>query len=200
MTPSGNPPPQLRILVLGGIGSGKTTVTGMFGARGAVVISADEVGHEILAPGGSAHDEVGRRWPMTVIEGRIDRRALAAVVFPDQEQLRELEGMTHPHIRDAILERAAAADPRPVVVELPLIKPLFGPEWVRVLVEAGSAVRLERVTERGGDPGDTRARMAVQPGRAEWRAIADHVIVNDAGLAELRVAADAVWDEVAAGR
>ncbi len=186
---------QLRLLVIGGIGSGKSTVLAMFGSLGAVTISSDRIGHEVLEPDGPAHPDVARRWPGIVREGRIDRGALAAIVFGDVDQLHELEAMTHPHIVSEITERAAAACPRPVAVELPLLLPLFDGTWVRVVVDADDDVRLERTVARGSPPTDAAARMAAQPPRERWLDAADHVILNDGSLAGLRARVEEVWRE-----
>ncbi len=188
------------MLVVGGIGSGKSTVAGMFGNLGAVVIEADAIGHQVLEPGGLASAAVKRRWPEAARSGAIDRRALAAIVFTDADQLLELEAITHPLIRAEIIGRAAAAAPGPVVVEMPLVRMALGSGWVRVFVDADLDTRLLRAVERGFDEHDARARAAAQPDRVEWLAQADHVLYNGGTLDELEADATALWQEIAGSR
>lgn len=190
--------PRVRVLVIGGIGSGKSTVAGVFGDLGAVVIEADAVGHEILEPSGGAYDDVAAHWPQVVTAGHIDRSALAAIVFSDVAHLRVLESITHPRIRDVILARVAAVAPDPVVVELPLATGMFDETWVRVVVEADEAIRIDRVVGRGSDEEDVRARIAAQPDREEWLATADYVIANNGTVRDLESDARHVWERILA--
>lgn len=189
-------------MVSGGMGSGKSTVCRMMGELGAVVIEADAVGHEVLEPGGAAFAAVANRWPEVVVEGRIDRALLAAVVFADGEALAELERITHPAIGVRIASLVAEAGDRDVVVELPLTVDLLGPEWFRVVVDAAPGVRVRRAEAAGWAAEDVARRMAAQPGREEWLAGADAVLVNDGDLAALRARVEELWRRLAeeAGR
>lgn len=186
----------IRLVVMGGIGAGKSTVGSILGDLGACVIDADRVGHEVLEPEGAAFSAVAERWPHVVAGGRIDRAALAAVVFTDVEQLAELEAITHPAIGRTIEARASAAGTRPVVIELPLMRRMLGAGWIWVVVDAPDDIRLARAVARGGDPEDVRRRMAAQPARTEWLQGADHVIVNDGDLDSLAHQVHALWQFV----
>ena len=68
-------------MLTGGIGAGKSSVGELLRARGALVIDADKVGHQVLEPGGEAFDRVAETWPSVVVNGVIDRRRLADIVF-----------------------------------------------------------------------------------------------------------------------
>ena len=178
-------------MVGGGIGAGKGVVARLFAELGFTVITADLVGHAVLEPGGAAFDEVAGRWPSVVVDGRIDRSRLAAVVFADADELEALEAMTHPAIISAIGERVSGA-PGPVVVEVPV--PLaLGDDWHRVLVDADEELRVERAVARGGEAADVRRRVAAQPDRAAWLDWADHVILNEGTLEELAEGVGAFW-------
>ena len=175
-----------RLLLCGGIGSGKSEVAGMLARRGITVIHADGIGHAVLEPEGEAFRDVAERWPPTVVDGHIDRGRLASVVFGDPTELRMLESITHPHIRARIERILEGVEPgAPVVVELPLLADLLGPGWARAVVDAPDHVRLERLRARGMDDAGIKARMAAQPGREAWLAAADVVVDNRGTPAEL---------------
>jgi dephospho-CoA kinase len=183
---------------MGGIGAGKTTVTQRLGELGATAIEADRIGHEVLEPGGAAHAAVASRWPQVVVDGRIDRASLAAVVFTDHEQLAELEALTHPAIREEIARRVESIE-GPVVVEVPVTADLVGPGWIRLAVVAPWEQRLARAVARGADRADIEQRATAQPRDPEWTAAADHVIVNDGSPEELVAAVDALWRRLTSG-
>jgi dephospho-CoA kinase len=185
--------PSVRLVVTGGIGSGKSTVAARLRELGAHVIEADLLGHTVLEPGGAAHDSVAARWPSVVFDQVIDRTALAEIVFSDVAQLRELEALTHPAIAAEIKRGIDAAGPGVVVVELPVGSDLVGAGWIRVVVEAPEEVRVARAVERGMGEDDVRRRVAAQAGPEEWRAGADYVIVNDGTRADLETAVDELW-------
>lgn len=181
-------------MVGGGIGAGKGLVARLFAELGFTVISADLVGHAVLEPGGVAFDDVAHRWPSVIVDGRIDRSLLAAVVFADVDELEVLEAITHPVIISAIGEQVLGA-PGPVVVEVPVPLPL-GDGWHRVYVDADEELRVERAVARGGEPVDIRRRVAAQADRATWLDWADQVIVNEGTLEDLGEQVDALVDRL----
>ena len=101
---------QVRVLLTGGIGAGKSSVGELLRARGALVIDADEIGHQVLEPGGEAFDRVAETWPSVVVDGVIDRRKLADIVFGDPVELRRLEEFTHGAIREKISRTISQVD------------------------------------------------------------------------------------------
>ena len=129
-------------------------------------------------------EEVATRWPETVASDRIDRQALGRIVFADHVQLEELESITHPHIFGTITS-LVNQNPGPVVVEIPLLENKLGAEWRRLIVDASDETRLASLVDRGMTDTDARARMAAQPSRSEWLAIADLVVPNHGSLDEL---------------
>lgn len=178
----------------GGMGAGKSTVARLFAERGAVVVDADEVARDVVEPGEPALEAIRERFGDDVIaaDGSLDRAALAAVVFADDDARGDLEDITHPAIRARISERLRelAADDATdvVVVDHPLLveSGLASRFPTVVVVEAPVELRLARLErDRGVDRDDARARMRAQADDAERRAVADHVIVNDRDLAHL---------------
>jgi dephospho-CoA kinase len=164
-------------VVTGGIGSGKSTVRQALEDLGAVTIDADKVGHQILEPGGAAYDQVAGRWPEVVKDGRIDRSALAAIVFEDPQALSELEAITHPAIAATIAVRIAEAAEKTVVVEVSVPRDLLGVGWMRTIVaDLPVEMRRERLRARGMEDGDIDRRMANQPTREGWKALGRWVV------------------------
>ncbi|MBM3694956.1 MAG: dephospho-CoA kinase, partial [Actinobacteria bacterium] len=162
--------PEIRAYLGGGIGSGKSTAAAVFASWGAEVFSADRAGHAVLAPGGPAAEAVARCWPGVMVAGRVDRDALARIVFSDAAARRRLEEITHPAIREALAAQVAGAGSEVILVEMPLPVDLLGPGWRWVVVDAPDEVRLTRLVARGLTAPEASARMAAQPSRADWLA------------------------------
>lgn len=188
-------------VVTGGIGSGKSTISETLGRLGAVTIDADRVGHDVLEPEGPAFGDVADRWPLAVKEGRIDRGALARVVFTEPDQLRELEAITHPAIAASIARRIEDAGDSVVVVEVSVPKDLAGAGWSRTIVaDLAEEVRIERLAARGMDGAEIRRRMSSQPGRDQWRARGRWIVSTSGTREEVEAAVTRLWDEVMSRR
>lgn len=186
----------VRILVVGGIGAGKSTVLARLARLGAEVIEADRIGHDILEPWGSAFGPVAERWPDVVSGGEIDRAALAAIVFQDPDELAALEAISHPAIAREIARRSDESEEAVVAVEVPVEADLVGPGWVKVAVVAPREVRLDRVEARGMARDDAEQRADRQADDAVWISSADEVIVNDGTVEDLTAAVDALWERL----
>lgn len=157
--------------------------------RGHTLVEADRIGHEVLEPEGAAHAAVVARWPAVVVDGSIDRRALGRIVFADRAQLAELEAITHPAIHRELVARVEAAE-GPVVVEVPIPVPWVPDQWPKIVVDAPDEVRVARLVDRGMDLDEVTQRMAAQPSREEWLALADHVVDNGGTPEDLVAAVD----------
>jgi len=184
----------------GGIGSGKSAVAEFLAGRGAVIVDADDLARQVVAPGGPAHAAVVERFGPGVVDadGAIDRPALAAMVFDDPAALSDLNAIVHPAVAEAFARCLVEEDaPRRVVVAvIPLLVEVGwqGADAV-VVVDSPEDLAVERlVTDRGMDLADVRRRMAAQATRAQRRARADRVIVNDGSWDHLRRQADATWE------
>lgn len=190
---------MLRIGLTGGIGSGKSTVSGALSALGAVVVDADTLAREVVAPGSPGLAMVRARFGSEVVgsDGALDRPALAAIVFADPAARRDLEAITHPLIADLTAERFAGAPPEAVVVhDMPLLveKDLVADYHLVLVVHADEAVRVQRlVGHRGMAEGDARARIAAQASDAQRRAAADVWLPNDATPADLEARVRDLW-------
>ncbi len=180
---------SVRILLGGGIGAGKSIAGCRFAFHGFVVVEADRLGHEVLEPGGAVFGDVAQRWPTVLVDGRIDRSLLAAIVFSDADLLAELEAMTHPHIVSRIEEIGRRSDR--VVVEVPVLLDPAG-DWFKVYVAAPRSVRRERAILRGSASMDVEQRMDRQAAHGSWTGWADAIITNDGTLDDLDRAVDAL--------
>ena len=172
--------PDGRWLITGGIGSGKSEVRRLLATHGVRTIDADAVGHSVLID--EARAPVVQRWPEVVLEGQIDRKLLARIVFADPDELRALEEITHPLIFGRIraeLEGFSGV----AAVEMPLLNPALG--WPRIVVDASDEVRLQRAMKRGMSEVEVKERMAAQPSRERWLAGAAIIVPNHGDLKEL---------------
>ncbi|MFG2847707.1 dephospho-CoA kinase [Kitasatospora sp. NPDC048296] len=194
---------MLKIGLTGGIGAGKSEVSRLFAARGAVIVDSDLIAREVVAPGTDGLAAVVAEFGPQVLreDGTLDRPALGAVVFGDPERLQALNAIVHPLVRARSAELEAAAAPDAVVVhDVPLLAenglaPLFD---LVVVVDAADEVRLDRLVRlRGMAEQEARARMAAQATREGRLAIADLVIDNGGPLEALSARVDEVWAELA---
>ncbi|MFF0410155.1 dephospho-CoA kinase [Kitasatospora sp. NPDC004745] len=195
---------MLKIGLTGGIGAGKSEVSRLFAARGAVIVDSDVIAREVVAPGTAGLAAVVAEFGPEVLrpDGALDRPALGAVVFADPDRLRALNAVVHPLVRARSAELEAAAAPDAVVVhDVPLLAenglaPLYD---LVVVVDAADEVRVGRLVElRGMTEEEARARMAAQASRADRLAIADVVIDNGGPLDALEARVEEVWAELAA--
>jgi dephospho-CoA kinase len=193
----------LLVGLTGGIGAGKSTVAELLAARGAVIIDADQVARAVVDPGQPALDKLVERFGEGILnaDGRLDRGALAKLVFGDDEARRDLEAITHPAINDEFSRRVVEAPTDAIVVlDVPLLaeseQARKRPYQTVIVVEAPRDVRLERLEARGVDRADAEARMAAQAGDEERRKIATHVVDNARDRADLERQIDEVWADL----
>lgn len=204
--PTGGPVRSRTVLLVGltgGIGSGKSTVAALLAERGAVVVDADAVARAVVEPGTEALAALVERFGDGVLspDGTLDRAALAAVAFADDEARTDLEAITHPAINAEFLRRMQEAPADAVVVcDVPLLAESDQARSrgypVVVVVEAPLATRLERLEGRGVDRADAERRIAAQASDEERRAIATHVIDNSGDLAALEPQIADLWDDL----
>ena len=192
---------MLLVGLTGGIGSGKSTVAAMLAARGAVVVDADDLAREVIAPGTPGAAAVRERFPDVVRGGDIDRPALAARVFDDAGARRDLEAIVHPEVRRRFGEVCAAltASDAVVVFVAPLLVETGAAAGfeVVIVVTAEEATRIGRLTEaRGMSEAQARARIAAQATDAERAAAAHVVLTNDGSMEELAARVERVWDDL----
>jgi dephospho-CoA kinase len=193
---------MLAVGLTGGIGSGKSAVADQLVARGALLIDADQVARDVVAPGGPAYQPLIDRFGTGIVapDGTIDRPALAAVAFADEATRLELNAITHPAIGIAMIRaRDALADTDKIVVlAIPLLTAVHR-ETVTlhkvVVVDCPTEIALERLmAHRGFDRTDAEARIRSQISREERVKEADYVIDNSGDLTALEGEVAKLWD------
>lgn len=190
----------MRIGLSGGVGSGKSTVARLLAEHGAVVIDADAVAREVVEPGTPGLQAIAARFGSSVLaDGRLDRAALARVVFADEHARADLNAIVHPLVKRRSAElMAQAPDDAIVVYDVPLlVESDLGDDFdLVVIVLADASLRLNRLEGRGMDRADAAARMAAQASDEQRRAAADEIVENNGSEDDLREAVDALWDRL----
>ena len=176
---------MLKIGLTGGLACGKSFVGEALASYGCYLIRADELGHEALAPGGSAFEPAVAEFGRDILDpaGEIDRRRLAARVFGDAEALARLNRLVHPAVQrreEQLMAEFAAQQPQGIaVVEAAiLIENGRYKNFDRlILVTCSEEQQVARARHRGGlDEAEVRARLSRQMPLAEKRKFADFVI------------------------
>jgi dephospho-CoA kinase len=185
----------------GGIGSGKSTVSQFLAEWGAVVIDADEVGHDALRTDVELRHEVVAAFGRHILtpEGDIDRGKLGEIVFGDSESRVRLNQIMHPRMYNMV--KAQLGDYRQrgvdvVVLEAPL---LIEADWTLLVDEvwvvlASGATVLRRLKEKYGfSRSQSLARIHSQLSSKERLKYADVVINNDGSLDQLKIKVEELW-------
>lgn len=195
---------MLLVGLTGNIASGKSLVADLLKERGAVVIDADVLAREAVAPGTPALAAIRARWGPGVMaaDGSLDRAALRTVVFADATEREALNGIVHPDVerrRQRAIEASRTRGDAIVVCDIPLLfeKGLEGQFDLVMLVDAPDDLRFARLTARRGlSDDDARAMMRAQMPAAEKRPRAAIVIDNDSSLPQLEAHVDHAWAEL----
>ena len=195
----------MRIVGLtGGIGSGKSTFSGLLRARGAAVIDADRLARDAVAPGSPGLLEVVRAFGEEVLDpdGALDRKRMAARVFADPAARQRLEAIVHPRVRDAMaaeVQRLSGAGASLVIYDVPLLYEAGRERDVEavVVVWAPREAQLARLAARDGlSSAEAEARISAQLPLDEKARRADFVVVNDGTLEALSAKADALLSDL----
>ena len=194
----------MRVGLTGGVASGKSTVSAILAELGAVVIDADLLAREVVAPGTEGLAAVVEAFGKGVLapDGSLDRPALGAIVFGDEDKRRTLEAIIHPRVRARGRELEAAAPPGAVVVhDIPLLVESGQPKSFDavVVVDVPVETQVERMVDlRGMTREDAEARIRAQATREQRLAAATYVIDNTGTLEDLRARVTEVFEELSA--
>lgn len=198
---------MILIGLSGGLASGKSMVAKLLARRGAAVLDADEIAHQVIEPGRPANQRIVERFGSDIRreDGSIDRSALAAIVFSDAAARRDLEAITHPDIYAEIGRRLEVLRERDVLAVLDaalLVETL--PDRGRslgmralVVVAAHPAEQVERaVRDRGMSHEAAQARLEAQAAQARKLAAADYILDNRGTPEDLELAVGVLWDDL----
>lgn len=197
---------MIEIGLTGGIGSGKSTVADMLVERGAVLIDADRIVRDLQEPGAPVFEAMVERWGPAIVaeDGTLDRAAVAAIVFTDDNELKAINDIVHPAVGEAMQARRDDLKETDAIVvfDIPLlVKSEDDPVDERyshlqgiIVVDTDLELAVERlVSHRGFDADDARSRIVLQASREARRAVADIVIDNSGDLDSLDPQVDAAW-------
>ena len=189
-----------RVGLTGGIGAGKSTVARLFSRYGAVVVDADALAREVVAPGTPGLAEIVGVFGEGVLspDGTLDRPGLGKIVFADQVSLRRLEAITHPRIAaesSRLVALAEESGAQVLIHDIPLLVENGLPDTFDdvVVVEAPDDIRLARLEGRGLPREQALERMKAQATNEQRRAAASYVIDNGTTRERLREQVDQVW-------
>jgi dephospho-CoA kinase len=193
---------MLRVGLTGGIGSGKGEVATRLASYGALVIDADQLAREVVAPGTPGLAEIAQAFGAGVLrpDGSLDRQLLGEIVFSDAGLRGRLNAIVHPRVGDRMRQIEQAAGKADVIVDvIPLLveNGLAGTFEVVVVVDAPPAAQVDRlVTARGMTRSQALARMSAQVTREERLAAATFVVDNSGSLGDLDRQVAALWAEL----
>ncbi len=196
----------MRVVLTGGIATGKSHVLDRFAVNGVPTSDADRWAHDAIAPGGPAWQDLRDRFGPDVFDprGRVDRRRLGAIVFADDSARADLNAIVHPRVRSAVAGWFADLDRRPGhrfgIVAIPLFFESSRAEsFDRIIVTACEhPAQVTRVTARGFSREEAERRIAAQLPTPEKTRRADDVIGTDGTLADTDRQVDAIYRKLVA--
>lgn len=181
----------IAIGLTGGLACGKSVVAAMLAEQGAAVRDADDVAHELMAPGQRVYRRVVARFGRGILrkDGVINRRALGRIVFADARERAALNRIVHPAVLRECRRwlRARIAEGRVAVAVIPLLFEVGETQrWDAIVcVAASPGVVRQRLRKRRLSEQEIRTRLAAQMPLEEKTARADHVIWNNGSLRSL---------------
>ena len=191
---------MLVVGLTGGIGAGKSTVAQFFAELGALVIDADQLARMAIERGTDGFADVLLRFgDEVIVNGDIDRKKLAEIVFSDPEARKDLEAIIHPRVQALFAEAVADLDSDDILIyEIPLLVETGAAakfDYI-ITVEADLDVRKARLLKKGLYISQIEKRIASQASPAAREAIADTVIRNDGAEDALLRQVENLWEGV----
>jgi len=191
---------MLVVGLTGGIGAGKSTVAELFARLGALVIDADQLARMAIERGSDGFADVMLRFGEDVIvNGDIDRKKLAEIVFSDEQARKDLEAIVHPRVQALFAEAVADLDHDDILIyEIPLLVETGAAEKFDyvITVESEIELRKERLLKKGLYISQIEKRMASQATEEARTAVADSVIRNDGDEDSLLRQVENLWESV----
>lgn len=195
-----------HLALTGGIGSGKSTVAQFFADRGATIIDADAISRAVMEPGQQVLADVVATFGDHLLDdtGRLDRPALANIVFNDDAARERLNNIVHPAVRAEsarMRQEALAADPEHAIIiqDIPLLVETGQAQHYDgvIVVETDHDARLDRlISARGMEVEDAHARIAAQASDEQRRAVATWIIDNSGTVDQTEAQVADVWEQL----
>ncbi|MBL0386273.1 dephospho-CoA kinase [Tumebacillus sp. ITR2] len=190
----------------GSIATGKSTVSALFEALGAVIIDADKIVRQVQQPGQKAYEDIVEAFGEEILlpDGALDRAKLGALVFGNEANRTRLNGIVHPRVReerDRQTQAALALDPNAVIIwDIPLLIETGMHTQVdkTIVVYVDAETQLARLLSRDELPLEAaRQRIAAQMPIEEKKRYADFLIDNRGTLQETQAQVRKIWEELA---
>lgn len=182
---------NLKVAIIGGIGSGKSELLKIAADLGLVCESADSINARLLqSPEYIAR--IASEFPFAVVDGVVDKKMLAQVVFADDEARQRLNAISHPEIMKRIYESGAQ------VIEMPLILESGAKDYFDeiVLVSSPMPLRIKHLIGRGMNFTDSVARIMAQTSNKQLKKIATRVVSNAGSLKQMRKVGEQVFADI----
>lgn len=191
---------MLVVALTGGIGAGKSTVAQFFAQLGALVVDADQLAKTAIERGSDGFAEVMMRFgDEIIVNGDIDRKKLAEIIFSDAKARADLEAIIHPKVQALFAEVVSDLNPNDILIyEIPLLVETAAAskfDYI-ITVEADLEVRKERLLKKGLYISQIEKRIAAQASPAEREAIANTVLLNNADEDALLRQVENLWEDV----
>lgn len=194
---------MFKVGLTGGIASGKSTVLNYFKDKGIPYIDADIVAREVVEPGTEGLEAIVEAFGTNVLhdDGTLNREALGAIVFHNEEKRRQLNDCLKEHIRYRIMELTTYYELNHTAVLIYDIPLLIEGEWYTMmdevwLVYVNEPTQIERLMSRNGfSKEDALARIKSQMRLDDKRSFADVIIDNNGTPQALTAQLDTIWSE-----
>ncbi|WP_159609344.1 dephospho-CoA kinase [Glutamicibacter sp. JC586] len=193
---------MVHVGLTGGVASGKSAVATKLAELGAVVIDADALSREVVAPGTPGLNAINNTFGPDILlpDSSLDRKALGAIVFSDEEQRLKLNNIVHPLVREAAAKLRSQAPVNALVVEdIPLLVESSQADRFDavIVVQAPHDERIRRmIQDRGWSEEEAKSRMAAQATDEQRAAVADYVLDNSGTLDELQAQVSALYQQL----
>ena len=191
---------MLVVALTGGIGSGKSTVAQNFAELGALVVDADQLARMVIERGTEGFAEVLLRFgDEIIVNGDIDRKKLAEIIFSDEDARKDLEAIIHPRVQALFAEAVADLDHDDILIyEIPLLVETGAAEKFDfvITVESDIELRKARLLKKGLYISQIEKRIASQASEQSREAVADAVIRNDGDEDALLRKVENLWESV----
>jgi dephospho-CoA kinase len=189
----------LQVALTGGIGSGKSLAAEYFAELGAAVIDFDQLARDVIERGSEGFNEVLARFGDEIlVEGGIDRKKLATIIFSDPQARADLEAIVHPRTRAAYAEFLQAQSGDAIVIaQIPLLAEStheYAFDLI-ITVSADREIRMARLRDRGMKDFQIAERMAVQASDEQRETIAQIVINNSGSSDELLRQVENIYED-----